>query len=197
MSDPGDEIMDKIMEEADKSRLNSQVAIAVAIIVTIMALGKVKDDNVCQGIQKAQAAQIDQWSYYQAKGMKQNLALATVAQISLARETVSTDTRRLYDEKVASYQAMADKYEKEKADIKTEADGWKAKQEALESRDDQFDLSDAALSIALSLMALTALTQKKWLMYVGLVFAVIGLIYTAAGFMAWNLSPGFVARLLG
>ena len=38
----------------------------------------------------------------------------------------------------------------------------------LNKHDDQFDLSDACLSMSLALMALTALTRKKWLLAVGL-----------------------------
>jgi hypothetical protein len=197
MGDAGDEIIDRVMDEADKSRLNSRVAIAVSIIATLMALGKVKDDNICQGIAKCQAGQIDQWSYFQAKSTKENIAQATLDQLKVLRDTAPGVNRAQVDAKIAVYESDVAKYEKEKSVIKAEADALNEQQGRLESRDDQFDLSDAALSIALALMALTALTQKKWLLYVGLTFAVVGLVYTIAGFMSWNLSPGFVSRLLG
>ena len=50
-----------------KSHLNTWVAVAVALLATFMGVCKVKDDNIVQAMQQAQADRLDHWSYYQAR----------------------------------------------------------------------------------------------------------------------------------
>jgi hypothetical protein len=49
--------------------LNSRVAIMVALLATFMGICKVKDDNLVQAMQQAQANKIDNWSFYQARNI--------------------------------------------------------------------------------------------------------------------------------
>ncbi|MCU1349475.1 MAG: hypothetical protein JWO56_2505, partial [Acidobacteria bacterium] len=63
--------------------------------------------------------------------------------------------------------------------------------------DDQFDLSDAALSVGIALFGVTALTKKRWLLGVAVVFMLIGVFYGCAGLFAWSAHSDFMARMLG
>ena len=45
-------------------RLNSQVAITVALLATFLGVCKVKDDNIVQAMQQAQADKLDHWNFY-------------------------------------------------------------------------------------------------------------------------------------
>src|SRR6266481_4946654 len=91
------ELDDKISEALEKaqeshSRLNTAVAAFVAIAATLMALNNVKDGNIVQAMQQAQANGVDEWAYYQAKGTKQNLAISAREQIELMRDTAPNAT---------------------------------------------------------------------------------------------------------
>ena len=57
-------------------------------------------------------------------------------------------------------------------------------------------MAEASTSIAIALFAVTALTQKRRLLYVSLVFAVFGLVPGTAGFLGLGLHPDFIARAL-
>ena len=46
------------------ARLNTWVALTVAVLATLMAVCKAKDDNIVQAMQQAQADKIDHWGYY-------------------------------------------------------------------------------------------------------------------------------------
>ncbi len=50
---------DKADAAKAKSRLNTLVAISVALLATFMGICKVKDDNIVQAMQQAQANKID------------------------------------------------------------------------------------------------------------------------------------------
>src|SRR6266542_2818865 len=76
-----DEAVNEALEQAAGSRLNSIVAVLVALAATFMALDNIKDGNIGQGMAQAQAKMVDSWSYYQAKSTKENLAQATLDQL--------------------------------------------------------------------------------------------------------------------
>jgi hypothetical protein len=63
--------------------------------------------------------------------------------------------------------------------------------------DDQFDAAEACLSIAIALFGVTALTQKRWLLGLGIGFASLGLALGLSGFLGLNFHPNFLARILG
>jgi len=48
---------------SSRNRLNTLVAISVALLATFMGIGKVKDDNIVQAMQQAQADKIDNYSW--------------------------------------------------------------------------------------------------------------------------------------
>jgi uncharacterized protein DUF4337 len=196
MSDISDTINEAV-EHASESRLNSIIAALVAIAATFMALCNVKDGNIVQGMAQAQANAVDQWSYYQAKGMKQNLAEATLDQLQL-QQTMLTDPQfaPMLDAKIAVYQKQVKKYEKEKIDIKSNAEGQQKEYDRLNLHDDQFDMSDAFLSVAIALFGVTALTKKRWLLVLACLFMFFGVLFGLAGFFAWGLHPDFLAKFL-
>ena len=51
-------------------RLNSRVAITVALLATFLGVCKVKDDNIVQAMQQAQADKLDHWIFYQARNIR-------------------------------------------------------------------------------------------------------------------------------
>jgi hypothetical protein len=188
------ETVNEAIERAGESRLNSTVAILVALTATFIALASVKDRNLTLGMLQAQAKAVDTWNYYQAKSTKQNLAEATVDQL-LALKSVSsaggsaqaTAAAQELEKRIESYRGQVSRYDREKEEVKTEAEGYEHRYEALEVRHDEFDLSDAAMSVAIALLGVTALTRKRWLMGVAAVFLAIGVLFGMAGFLSWNL----------
>jgi len=200
MPDIADSINDAV-ERGRESRLNSIIAILVSLAATFMAVGNVKDGNIVQGMQQAQARTIDAWSYYQAKGTKQNLAEATLDQLTIQRDlaaaTLSAQSRAMLERKIADYASRVKKYEGEKAKIKKEAEDDQNQYDALNVHDDQFDLSEAALSVSIALFGVTALTKKRWLLGVAVVFMAIGVFYGCAGLFGWSAHSDLMARLLG
>jgi len=53
---------------------------------------------------------------------------------------------------------------KRKSDIKAQAEGYAKEYNDLNVFDDQFDMTEALLTISIAMFGITALTQKKWLL---------------------------------
>jgi uncharacterized protein DUF4337 len=186
-----DETVSSAIEQAKESRLNSVIALCVAIAATLMAIDNIKDGNIGQAMAQAQSHAVDAWSYYQAKSTKQNLAESTLDTMRVMRATAPANapgTAEL-DKQIAAYQAQVARYEKEKADIKTQAEGFQAEYDRLNLHDDQFDLSDAGFSVSIALFGVTVLTKKRWLLGVAAVFLLIGVVFGVSGFMRFGLHP--------
>ena len=143
----------------------------------------------------------DQWAYYQAKSTKQNLAEAMSDEMATQRDMLpsaaTASQRSTLDKRIADYQANVKRYESEKEEIKKQALAFEKQYDLLNIRDDQFDMAEAGMSLGIALLGLTALTRKKWLLAVALVFAGFGVLLGLAGFAGWNLHPEWLAKLLG
>ncbi len=179
--------------------LNAVVAISVAITATFSALCHVKDENISEKMQHVQAQSVDAWAYYQAKGTKLNIAEAALDSMRLQRDLtpgLTADGRALLEGKLADYAEKIRHYGTEREEIKRSAEGFEAEYDRLEARDDQFDLAEAAGSVAIALLGITALTQRRRLLYLGWAFAGIGLLVGVAGFAGLGLHVDFVARAL-
>jgi hypothetical protein len=193
-------IEDEVQDHARDSRFNGVIALFVAIVATFMALCNVKDGNVVQAMQQSQARSVDQWAFYQSKSTKQHLAESSAellkGQLDLA-PGIAAGPRARVEARIAGLEAVAGKYLQEKEAIKAQAEQAARDYDAMNVHDDQFDLAEACLSVAVALAGITALTRKRWLLGVAGVLGGLGFLYGLAGFLHWNLHSDLMSRVLG
>lgn len=163
--------------------LAQQIAIFTAILATLGAVISFlgghtqnealyfKNDAV---LKKAEAS--DQWNYYQAKSQKE--ALAKFAAAIVADPANS-----------AKYTADSERYAREKTEIKAAAEKLEQQSKAADMRSEEalrphekLAVSMTFLQIAIALASITALTNKRWLIYGAALSALAG---CALGVMAW------------
>lgn len=162
----------------------AQIAVITAIIATVGALfsymGGATQANAGlyknnAAIKKTEAA--NQWNFFQAKSTKQSLA-------ELARDISPED-------KKAGYQNKIDRYEKEKTEIRTEAEKLEAQSVVWDKSSDEqihqhhrWAQATTVLQVSIALAAIALLTRKRWLEYgmfavagVGTVLGVLALLH--------------------
>ena len=132
-----------------------------------------------------QAQASDQWSYYQAKSIKQNLyeAMREV-------DVKSTATNGEHEaQALAAFDAKAAKYEAEKAQIKQQAEQLEKERDAsraVATRASQhgggMGLAIAIFQISIALASICMVTKKRPLWYVSLVLAALA---TAKMIFVW------------
>ena len=197
--DPMDSV-DAMKDErpADRStaRLNAMVAVTIAVLATFMGICKIKDDNIVQAMQQAQADKLDHWNFYQARNIRQEVAMSTVEQLKLARLGRTGTDAEAYDATIARYEKIAAEQSQKKDEVKKQAEQDQKTYDGLNLHDDQFDLSDAALALAIALLAVTALTHQWWLYWLTLVPTSFGVLMGLSGLLGWSLHPDALVRLL-
>ena len=176
--------------------LTSRVAITVALVATFLGICKVKDDNIVQAMQQAQSDRLDHWNFYQARNIRQDIAAAEATQLRLSASAASAATQEEYRRAIAAAEARAAEESAKKEELRTQAVQDQQTYDALNYRDDQFDLCDALLALAISMMAVTALTRKEWLYSLALVPTVGGVVMGMAGLFQWHIHPDMFARFL-
>jgi len=141
------------------------IAVVTAVIATVGAMfaymGGATQANA--GLYKNNAAikkteASNQWNYYQAKSSKQNLS-------ELAIELAPESKKAFYTEEI-------NRYKKEKADIKKDAEKLEAESKEWDKKSDdemhqhhRWAQATTALQIAIALAAIALLTKRRWLEY--------------------------------
>ena len=160
---PHDHELEHATHSAGKDRFIGTIAVTTAILATVGALfsymGGATQANA--GLYKNNAAikkteASNQWNYYQAKSSKQNLAELAVALVP--------------DEKKSQYLQEVERYKKEKADIKLDAEKLEAQSKSWDDESDaqmhqhhRWAQATTTLQVSIALAAMALLTRRKWL----------------------------------
>jgi hypothetical protein len=187
---------DTAASDARARRLNTWVALTVALLATFMGICKVRDDNLVQAMQQAQSDKIDHWSFYQARNVRQEVAQAALDQMTITMTGANAAAQAKAAPLLAKYTALIADQQAKKEELRKMALADQVQYDALNFHDDQFDLADALTAIAISLLALTSLTQRRWLFWVAFTAAILGVIMGLAGLMSLRIHPDALSRLL-
>ncbi len=172
--------------EANDRMLNRMVAVTVVALSVMMAVGNIKDGNIVQNMQADQASKIDLWNEYQATKLKAHLSEDTASLLSAAGATGSG----------AKAAASAARYRAEADGLQSQARAAEADYDVQGRRDDQFDLAEGFMSIALAVSGIAALTESRKLLGVGWISAALGLLFLAAGFAELPIHPDALVSFL-
>ncbi len=173
--------------EATDRRLNRLVATTVVALSVIMAVGKIKDDNICQAMRADQADKIDLWGEYQSTQIKAHDQ--QIAALLLARAPEGGGDAAQANKEAARYEGEAD-------GLKTQAKAAAADYDVQGHRDDQFDLSDGFLSIAIAFSAIAALVESLGVLRVAWGAAALGILFVVAGFAQLPIHPHALVAFL-
>jgi hypothetical protein len=187
------ELADSISEAAEHAHhphsLNAKVGVAVAISATVMALTNIVGGDVAQEMNLTASEVNNAWAYFQAKSTKQHLAENSLQLLS-AQGDLTPSAASVLKPRLDAYRADVARYESEKTAIQKQAEALEARRSLLQARSDRFGIAEAAFSLSLALFGLTALTQRKWLLGLGIVFATAGLLASTSAVFSVGLRHG-------
>lgn len=157
-----------------------QLAVITAVLATVGAFfsymggatqanaGILKNDAA---IKKTEAS--NQWNYYQSKSSKQNLA-------ELALELAPSDEQK------AKYRDKIARYEKEKADIKANAEKLEEESKHFDEKSEQqlhmhhrWAQATTALQVSIAVAAIALLTKRRWMEWAVIAFGGVGCVLGA------------------
>jgi hypothetical protein len=151
------------------------VALSSALIAALAAVSSLLAGHHSDEALIEQMKATDQWSYYQAKGIKANiLASKMELQRALGKEADQAD-----EKKVRQYAA-------EQEEIKNEAEKAQGKSVAHIRSHNVLARGVTLFQIAIAIAAISVLTRRKWFWFVGLFGALIGTWFLIEGIIRFH-----------
>jgi hypothetical protein len=88
-----------------------------------------------------------------------------------------------YQKKIAEYEKSTKRYDKEKADIKKDAEHLEALRDEAQTHSQAFGMAVIFLQISILLSSIAALIKRKYLWVIGIGVGAVGLVYFINGFL--------------
>jgi Domain of unknown function (DUF4337) len=184
---------DEIKEKAEDP-FTRQVALFVAVYAVALAVTALGGNNAGKDMIMAQQKASNQWSYYQAKVVRENLYLLEAEKIDLHLENdgsaLSEDARKRLGQVRDKYRHKAEEYTHDKHEIKEKAEELEKERDMGARKDPYFDYAEALLQIAIVLASVAMLSGKKWPFWTSLALAGIGVVLCVNGFTLLVKVPG-------
>jgi hypothetical protein len=172
MSDEAQELREAA-EKAREDHSLAAVSLTMAVLAVLVAVVSLLGHRAHTEEVVLQAKSSDQWSYYQAKNIRQHEDELFVAGNSTG---VAAEVR----EKVAQ---EAERYKKEKEDIQEKARDLEREVGMERKRADRYDLAEVFLEIGLVITSITLLSGRRIFWHLGIVMSVLGVVVAVSGAM--------------
>lgn len=167
------ETIDAVEDRRDeRERWTMHVALSTAIIAVFAAVAGLFANHHANEAVLEEIKSSNQWSYYQSKSIKSELAAATGQILTALDKPLPPDQA----EKLA-------RYDKQKAEISQKADDAEKSSEEHLHRHIVFSRAVTIFQVAIALSAVAILTRKKQMWYVSMLLAILGTVFLAMGFL--------------
>ena len=148
------------------------VALSAALVAVLAAISSLLAGHHANEAMLEQIKASDQWSFYQAKGIKSTVVLSKIELLeSLGKEVGAEDRKKVAD------------YQDEMKEIKTQGDEYEASSKAHMARHVVLARTVTIFQIAIALAAIAVLTKRRQLWLVGMGLGAIGIVLLAQGLL--------------
>jgi HSP90 family molecular chaperone len=169
------EAAERAKENKSLAPISLTMAILAVFVATVSLLGHRAHTEEVLTLTRA----TDQWAYYQAKNIRRN-TLESLSDMLTALETSKMEEAKKVQDK---FQKEIEHFRDQQKEIEGEARGLEQEVSVERRRADRFDLGEVLLEVALVITSITLLTERRIYWATGLVFAVLGMITAASGFL--------------
>jgi hypothetical protein len=155
------------------------VAFTMAVLAVLVAVTTVLGHRTHTEAILTQNKATDQWNFYQAHKIRSNdteLTTDLLGVVALANPAAADKVKKAYADHQAHWTA-------ELNDAQAKAEALDAQVESAEVRAGRFDFAEALLEIALVITSVTLLTRSRAYWYLGMVFALAGILSAASSFL--------------
>jgi hypothetical protein len=158
-------------------------AITAAVLAVLAAIGSLLSGHSVNQAILAQTRATDQWSYYQAKSTKQQLYEVGGKLIEALTPPTASGTADARTSSIGQFHAERDRYDREKDEIKKEAENLEAESRHEFHKHHQFALGIACFQVGIVLASVSILIRVRAIYYLSLLAGAAGLVGIAMGLL--------------
>jgi hypothetical protein len=169
-----------------KEKWTQWVALTTTVLAVCAAISSLKGGGYSTRVQLMTTKESNKWSYFQSKSIKQHVVETERDLLRIqALDARSPEAKQAIADRVAKLDVEVARYDKEKNEIKAEAEQLSKDEDAAKGIGGNFGLAVMLLQIAIMLSSVGALIKRPVMWVVGLGFGAIGLVYMANGFFGF------------
>ena len=174
------------LEERRDTSFSRRVALTTAIYAVVLAIASLGGNNAMKEMLLAQQEASNQWSYYQAKVIREHLNRGNkmVLELQLAEPSALKGAER------AKYEALVRKFADEekrmsadKKEIEPKARALEAERDRNQAKDPYFDWAEVLLQISIVCSSVSILAASRPMFLFSLAVAAVGVLSTLNGFL--------------
>ena len=174
------------MTEDKKEPWLNYLALTTVILAVCATLATFKGGGYSTRAVMSQAQASDEWAFFQAKGVKEDLFQMNRAQVALERKALGASLPKAvgeaFEARVAEDDKKVAKYEAEKTEIMNQAKQLEKKRDDAQKHGGFFGIAVIFLQISILLSSIAALLKHKQVWMLGLVVGAGGIFYFLKGF---------------
>lgn len=180
------------LEEIKAKSFTRRAALITAIFAAILAISSLGSSKATKEMILAQQQASDQWSFYQAKVIREHLYQSQKMRLELdlrEKETLKPEVRQHYEDLLKQVTNQAERYAKEQKTIEEEAREMEHERDLARSKDPYFEFSEALLQIAIIMASVAILSQSRAIFGIAIIAASVGTILCLNGFFLFFHLP--------
>jgi len=176
---------DEIREQASDA-FNRKVALITALYAVMLAITSLGGNNAMKEMLVEQQQSSNQWAYYQAKVIRENIYKVEAQELELELKVrgkgYDAEQRREVEKLRKSFSDKAKEYGGEKQVIFDQAKSHEKKRDLSQQKDPYFDYAEVLLQIAIVLASISMLAHNRNVFFISVAFAVLGVFLSYDGF---------------
>ena len=185
-------------QDEAKDRFRNRAALLIAILAAVLAIGGLGGGNATDDMVGENIHASDAWAFYQAKNARQTMYEIAVDDLEarLAVPGLSASERAAIETRLTRYRATIARYDSEPdqaaptdptrgdglRQIRARAQAHEAARDVASSRDNNFDLAEVFLQLALVLGSVAILALNRPVLWIAAALGLIGSVLTLNGF---------------
>ena len=172
--------LQELQENAEHAQHNpslAPVSLTMAVLAVMVAVVSLLGHRAHTEEVVLQAKSSDQWSYYQAKNIREHedTLFSDMAALVVITDAAATEKER------EKYGQEEERYKQDKEKIQEEARGLEHEVATERKRADRYDLAEVFLEIGLVITSITLLSGRRIFWHLGIVLSVVGLVVAVTG----------------
>jgi hypothetical protein len=175
------------LEEIREKSFTRRTALVTALYAVCLAIVSLGGNNAAKEMSLAQLQASDQWAFYQAKSMREQLyrieRMRLEDDLAERGASLAVPAREHKEAFLATVAREEKRYEGEKKGIEEKARELERERDTHRGEDPYFDFGEVLLQIAIVLASMSILTRARPLLVASIVAALAGLILGLNGFL--------------
>ena len=190
------ELKEQRSEHEQEGRFNRTAALIIALVAAVLAVGGLGGGNATDEMIISNIRASDTWAFYQAKNVRQTMYEIDLAELE-SRLPQAGAGRAALEARIADAGATIARYDDEpdpaapddplrgegKKQLQAQAQVFEAARDVAVAKDDNFDLAEVALQLALVLGSVAILAHNRTVLVAAGALGALGVLLTLNGFL--------------